>query len=480
MRLGWVAARRRRARQAPRAAVRRRQHQRRAADRPAAAGAGRAHPAFPPARRAGPGDGGRADRRLNRQPPSQAARICRTAISASAELRLYAHLGLPIIRPLQPCTTHAHPAPDRHLLDGHPPAAGRAGRRLAGAAAVPRSRFESVGGVDAAKRVQAGEAFDVVVLAADAIDKLIAAGHVRRRQPGRPGALGVAVAVRAGAPRPDIGTRRRAARRPCWPRAASAIPPGPAAWRCCSCSSAGASPTTLRERIVQAPPGVPVGALVARGEVELGFQQLQRADAPAGHRACSATMPAGAQIVTTFSAGAVHGARRSPTRCAQLLAFMQLAGRRRQPSGATAWSRPERRLDLSRRPAMIIDCHGHYTTAPKALEDWRNRQIAGIKDPALDAEGRRAEDQRRRAARVDRDQPAAPDEGARQRPDHLQPARQLHGAPHRRLRGQSAPGRRSATSCATASASSSPTTSSRRRCCRRARASTRPPAFPSW
>ena len=31
---------------------------------------------------------------------------------------------------------------------------------------------------------------------------------------------------------------------------------------------------------------------------------------------------------------------------------------------------------------MIIDCHGHYTTAPKALEDWRNPQIAGIKDPA--------------------------------------------------------------------------------------------------
>src|SRR6478736_634057 len=31
---------------------------------------------------------------------------------------------------------------------------------------------------------------------------------------------------------------------------------------------------------------------------------------------------------------------------------------------------------------MIIDCHGHYTTAPKALEDWRNRQIAGIRDPS--------------------------------------------------------------------------------------------------
>jgi 4-oxalmesaconate hydratase len=30
---------------------------------------------------------------------------------------------------------------------------------------------------------------------------------------------------------------------------------------------------------------------------------------------------------------------------------------------------------------MIIDCHGHYTTAPKALEQWRNRQIASVSDP---------------------------------------------------------------------------------------------------
>ncbi len=32
---------------------------------------------------------------------------------------------------------------------------------------------------------------------------------------------------------------------------------------------------------------------------------------------------------------------------------------------------------------MIIDIHGHYTTAPKALETWRNRQIEGITNPAL-------------------------------------------------------------------------------------------------
>ncbi len=31
---------------------------------------------------------------------------------------------------------------------------------------------------------------------------------------------------------------------------------------------------------------------------------------------------------------------------------------------------------------MIIDIHGHYTTAPKALEGWRNKQIAGVKNPS--------------------------------------------------------------------------------------------------
>lgn len=32
---------------------------------------------------------------------------------------------------------------------------------------------------------------------------------------------------------------------------------------------------------------------------------------------------------------------------------------------------------------MIIDCHGHYTTAPKALEEWRNQQVANINTPHL-------------------------------------------------------------------------------------------------
>jgi 4-oxalmesaconate hydratase len=31
---------------------------------------------------------------------------------------------------------------------------------------------------------------------------------------------------------------------------------------------------------------------------------------------------------------------------------------------------------------MIIDCHGHYTTAPQALREWRDAQVAALNDPA--------------------------------------------------------------------------------------------------
>ena len=31
---------------------------------------------------------------------------------------------------------------------------------------------------------------------------------------------------------------------------------------------------------------------------------------------------------------------------------------------------------------MIIDCHGHYTTAPKALQAYRDAQIAALTDPS--------------------------------------------------------------------------------------------------
>ena len=60
---------------------------------------------------------------------------------------------------------------------------------------------EAVGGVDAAKRVREGEAFDAVVLAANVIDQLTEAGRILAGSRTDLVQSGVYVAVRAGAPR---------------------------------------------------------------------------------------------------------------------------------------------------------------------------------------------------------------------------------------------------------------------------------------
>lgn len=166
--------------------------------------------------------------------------------------------------------------------------------------------MESVGGVDAARRVQGGEVFDLVVLAADAIDRLIDAGHL---VPGSRVDLvhsGVAVAVPAGAPRPDIGTEAAL-------RAAVLAAPtvgystGPSGVALLQLFERWGLTAALQGRLVQAPPGVPVGRLVAQGAVALGFQQLSELLGVDGIDLLG-PLPDAVQITTTFSAGLGVGA----------------------------------------------------------------------------------------------------------------------------------------------------------------------------
>ena len=199
--------------------------------------------------------------------------------------------------------------------------------------------IESVGGVDAAKRVMAGEAFDVVVLAADAIDKLVAAGRVVAGSKVDLVHSGVAVAVRAGATRPDIGSEE-ALRRAVLGAGSIGYSTGPSGVQLMKLFERWGIADEIARRTVQAPPGVPVGALVARGEVELGFQQLSELLHLDGIDLVGALPPA-VQIVTTFSAG-VCSASAHPEAARALLAFMSspetAEAKRRQgmePAGAT-------------------------------------------------------------------------------------------------------------------------------------------------
>jgi len=182
-----------------------------------------------------------------------------------------------------------------------------------------RVAIESVGGVDAAKRVQAGERFDLVVLASDAIDKLAAAGHVLAATKVDLVRSEVAVAVPARATVPDIASEE-ALKSAVLAAPSIGYSTGPSGVALLQLFERWGITERIKDRIVQAPPGVPVGALVARGEVALGFQQRSELIHLEGI-AVAGTMPQPVQITTIFSA-AVCAVSSQGDAARRLLAFL--------------------------------------------------------------------------------------------------------------------------------------------------------------
>jgi molybdate transport system substrate-binding protein len=181
---------------------------------------------------------------------------------------------------------------------------------------------EAAGGVDVAKRVRGGDAPDIVVLARDVIDTLIGEGYLR---PGSRVDLvtsGVAVAVRAGAPHPDIASED-ALRRAVLSAASVSYSTGPSGTHLEKTFERWGVLATIRGRIVVPPPGTPVGTLVADGRAELGFQQLSELAALPGIDVVG-PLPPEVQTVTVFS-GAVAARCEQPDAAGAVLGFMASA-----------------------------------------------------------------------------------------------------------------------------------------------------------
>lgn len=188
-------------------------------------------------------------------------------------------------------------------------------RQPAGAAVA----LESVGGVDAARRVAGGEAFDAVVLGADALDKLIAAGHVLGGSRVDIVRSGVAVAVPAGSPHPDLGDETQA-RQAVLAARSIGYSTGPSGVALARLFERWGIADEVNAKLITPPPGVPVGSLVASGEVALGFQQLSELMHLSGIDVLG-PLPEPIRITTVF-AGGVAAASQRPKAVAALLAFM--------------------------------------------------------------------------------------------------------------------------------------------------------------
>jgi molybdate transport system substrate-binding protein len=179
--------------------------------------------------------------------------------------------------------------------------------------------IQAMGGVDATRRVRAGEATDIVILASNVMARLEAEGHIA------PGSIqgfarsGMAIAVRAGAEWPDIGDED-AVRRAVGAAAKVGYSTGPSGDHLLKLYEKWGLAQSHADRLLKAPPGVPVGALVAQGDADIGFQQLSELIHVPGI-AVVGPLPPAIQTVTIFAAG-IASTSAQPQQTADLIAYL--------------------------------------------------------------------------------------------------------------------------------------------------------------
>jgi molybdate transport system substrate-binding protein len=147
--------------------------------------------------------------------------------------------------------------------------------------------------------VQAGEVFDGVVLASNAIDKLLKEGKLLAGSRTDLVHSGVAVAVPAGAPCPDISTEE-ALKQAVLQAQSMGYSTGPSGVQLLQQFERWGITAQVQDKLVQAQPGIPVAALLAQGRVALGFQQQSEMMHVPGITVLG-PLPDAVQITTIFS-----------------------------------------------------------------------------------------------------------------------------------------------------------------------------------
>lgn len=176
-----------------------------------------------------------------------------------------------------------------------------------------------VGMVDIRKRLAAGEVVDLVSATGSLIDELMQSGSL---VPGSRTDLArskTTVAVRKGAAKPDISSGD-AVKRALLAAKTVGYSSGPSGEYLIKLFERMGIAAELKGKTTQTPPGVPVGGLIEKGEVELGFQQMSEL-LPFKGLDIVGPLPADIELITTFALG-LHARAKEPEAARALMKFL--------------------------------------------------------------------------------------------------------------------------------------------------------------
>jgi molybdate transport system substrate-binding protein len=176
---------------------------------------------------------------------------------------------------------------------------------------------------DIMKRAKSGESVDIFILASSSVDELIKLGKVVPGSRVDLAKSGTGIAVRAGAPKPDVSSSDAVKRALLAAKSISYSGGASGAYITELFRRMGIA-DELKPKLRQAPLGVPVGELIARGEVEIGLHQMSELLPVAGIDILG-PLPADIQQFTVFSAR-VSTAAKALDAAKELVKFLTAPG----------------------------------------------------------------------------------------------------------------------------------------------------------
>jgi molybdate transport system substrate-binding protein len=163
------------------------------------------------------------------------------------------------------------------------------------------------GTLDANKRLAAGENYDLLIMAASAIDEHIKDGKIVPGSRVDLAKSGVGVGVKSGAPKPDISTTD-ALKKTILAARSIGYSTGPSGVFIIGLFQRMGIADQIKAKLKQTPTGVFVGSIIASGEAEIGFQQVSELSHFNGVDYVG-PLPAEVQQFTMFSSGVIAGAK---------------------------------------------------------------------------------------------------------------------------------------------------------------------------